>query len=80
METDNEEMLTFIALIIHLGTIKMNRLNDYWKTHHLFNLFCFLSYMSRDRFLNLLRCFHFAPNIETNDQNQSNDCLYKIKP
>lgn len=78
--TDNEEMLTFIALIIHTGTIQINRLNDYWKTHHLFNLSCFSNYMSRDRFLNLMRCFHFAPNIETNDQNPPDDRLYKIRP
>jgi len=78
--TDKDEMLTFIALIIHTGTIKLNRLNDYWKTHHLFNFSCFSNYMSRDRFLNLLRCFHFAPNIETNNQNLPEDRLYKIRP
>ncbi|XP_025423083.1 piggyBac transposable element-derived protein 4-like [Sipha flava] len=78
--TDKDEMLTFIALIIHTGTIKLNRLNDYWKTHHLFNFSCFSNYMSRDRFLNLLRCFHFSPNIETNNQNLPEDRLYKIRP
>ena len=78
--TDNEKMLTFIALIIHTGTIQINRLNDYWKKHHLFNFTCFSDYMSRDRFLNLMRCFHFAPNVETHDQNLPDDRLYKIRP
>ena len=78
--TDKDEMLTFIALIIHTGTIKLNRLNDYWKTHHLFNFSCFSNYMSRDRFLNLLRCFNFAKNIVTNNQNLPEDRLYKIRP
>lgn len=35
--------------------------------------------MSRDGFLNLLRCFHFAPNISPNDRTQPNDRLYKIR-
>lgn len=83
--TDKEEILTFIALIIHTGTIKVNRLTDYWKKHHLFNMSCFSNYMSRDRFLLLLRCLNFAPNIETTDDDRellqpANDRLYKIKP
>jgi hypothetical protein len=68
--TNKDEMLIFIALIIYTGTIKVNRLNYYWKTHHRFNFSCFSNYMSRDRFLNLLRCLHFAPNIETNNHYQ----------
>jgi hypothetical protein len=76
---NKNEMLTFIALIIDTGTIRVNRLNDYWKKYHLFNFTCFSNYMSRDRFLILMRCFHFAPNIEAN-QDQPQDRLYKIRP
>jgi hypothetical protein len=47
----SEEMLTFIGLIIHTGTIQLNRINDYWKKHHLFNLTCFSNYMGLDRLL-----------------------------
>lgn len=36
----NEEILTFIALLIHTDTIRINRLNDYWKTS-LFQPFLF---------------------------------------
>lgn len=36
-----DEMLTFIALVLHTGTIRLNRLQDYWKRHPLFNLTCF---------------------------------------
>jgi len=75
--TDKDERITFIALIIHIGAIKVNRLNNCWKTHHIFNFYCFSVYMSRYRFLNLLRCFRFAPNIKTNNQNQPNNRLYK---
>jgi len=39
--TDRDEILTFISLVIHTGTIKLNRLNDYWKKHNLFILHVF---------------------------------------
>uniref|UniRef100_A0A1B6IDU4 PiggyBac transposable element-derived protein domain-containing protein n=1 Tax=Homalodisca liturata TaxID=320908 RepID=A0A1B6IDU4_9HEMI len=38
----------------------MNRVQDYWKTDHLFNLKFFSSFMSRDKFLSILRCLHFS--------------------
>lgn len=78
--TNKDEMLTFLALVIHTGTIKLNRLNDYWKKHHLFDMTCFSNYMGRDRFLVLLRCFHFSPNIDIQDQEQPLDRLYKVRP
>lgn len=78
--TDKDEILTFLGLIIHTGTIKINRLNDYWKKHHLFDMTCFSNYMGRDRFLLLLRCFHFTPNIGDHDQEQHLDRLYKVRP
>ncbi|KAJ8946602.1 hypothetical protein NQ314_008858 [Rhamnusium bicolor] len=55
-----DEILKFIALVLHTGTIKMNRLQDYWKSHPLYNMKCFSAFMSRDRFLIILRCLHFA--------------------
>ncbi|XP_046671369.1 piggyBac transposable element-derived protein 4-like [Homalodisca vitripennis] len=54
------ELKTFLGVLIHTGTIKMNRVQDYWKTDYLFNLKCFSSFMSRDRFLSILRCLHFS--------------------
>ncbi|KAK9889678.1 hypothetical protein WA026_007057 [Henosepilachna vigintioctopunctata] len=71
----SEEMLKFVALILHTGTIKMNRLQDFWKCHPLFNLTCFSAYMSRDRFLLILRCLHFTQNMDNNL-----DRLQKIRP
>lgn len=75
-----DEIITFIGLTIHTGTIKLNGLNDYWKKHNLFNLTCFSDYMSRDRFLLLLRCFHFAQNPINCSENIPIDRLYKIRP
>lgn len=76
-EVTSEEMLTFIGLVIHTGTIQLNRINDYWKKHHLFNLTCFSNYMSRDRFLLIMRNLHFSDN--TIDSNEI-DRLSKIRP
>jgi len=72
-----EEMLTFIGLTIHTGTIQLNRINDYWKKHHLFNLTCFSNYMGRDRYLLIMRNLHFSDiSVDSNDS----DRLFKIRP
>lgn len=68
------ELSTFLGLILHTGTIRLNRLNDYWKKHWLFNIPCFAQYMSRNRFMLILRCLHFSS--ETNEE----DRLAKIRP
>ncbi|KAK9702549.1 Transposase IS4 [Popillia japonica] len=74
-----EELLKFIGLIYHMGTIKLNRLQDYWKTHRLFNLKCFAEQMGRDRFLGILRCLHFVRNPRPNEPTPA-DRLFKIRP
>lgn len=67
------ELKIFLGLILHMGTIKMPRLSDYWKTDPLF-LSVFPQYMSRDRFFLILRHLHF------NNNNDGNDKLFKIRP
>nr|CAI5866515.1 unnamed protein product [Callosobruchus analis] len=61
-DVTEEEFRIFLGLLFHLGTIKMNRINDYWKTHYLFSLPAFSRYMSRNRFLLILRASHFCDN------------------
>ncbi|KAL0829653.1 hypothetical protein ABMA28_003159 [Loxostege sticticalis] len=73
-DLDREELMIFLGLLIHTGTIRLNRLNDYWKKHWLFNLSCFSQYMSRNRFMLILRCLHFTS--EPSDE----DRLNKIRP
>lgn len=69
-----EELLTFLGLLLHTGTIRLNRISDYWKRHYLFNIPCFGQFMSRNRFLLILRCLHFTS--ETSEE----DRLKKIRP
>lgn len=73
------ELLRFIGLTFHMGTIKLNRMQDYWKKHRLFNLTCFSNYMGRDRYLIIMRCLHFSKNPEEGEP-LPQDRLYKIRP
>ncbi|KAJ8936087.1 hypothetical protein NQ314_012496 [Rhamnusium bicolor] len=41
-----DEMIRFIGLLLYMGTIKCNKIQDYWKTHWLFEQF-FKVYESR---------------------------------
>ncbi|KAK9739039.1 Transposase IS4 [Popillia japonica] len=47
-----------------MGTIRINRIQDYWKQDELFGLGAFARNMSRNRFLLIQRCLHFAKNPE----------------
>ncbi|XP_022181583.1 piggyBac transposable element-derived protein 4-like [Myzus persicae] len=70
-----DEFKVFLGLLFHTGTIRLNKLEDYWKTDDLFDLQCFRTHMSRNRFLLILRALHFGhPN-----ENQ-NDTLFRIQP
>uniref|UniRef100_A0A1B6L7B9 Uncharacterized protein n=1 Tax=Graphocephala atropunctata TaxID=36148 RepID=A0A1B6L7B9_9HEMI len=72
-----DEMKTFIGLMMHTGTIKLSKINDYWKTHWLFSLPGFRGYMGRDRYLNILRCFTFYG--EARSDAEKNDRLFKVR-
>lgn len=61
-DTNIQEMKIFIGLLFHTRTIRMNRLQDYWNKCELFDLIFFRKYMSRNRFLLLLRTLHFIDN------------------
>jgi len=74
-DTNIPEMKLFIGLLFHNGTIRVNRLEDYWKTSELFNLNFFRQYMSRNRFMLLLRNLHF-----TESEYNVNNRLNKIEP
>ncbi|XP_035213744.1 piggyBac transposable element-derived protein 4-like [Stegodyphus dumicola] len=61
-----------------MGTIRINRIQDYWKTDSLFGLLAFSENMSRNRFLLLLRALHFAKNPDQNTE-LPKDRLYKVR-
>lgn len=41
LDVTSDEMLGFIGLVFHSGTIKSNKIQDYWKTHWLFGITSF---------------------------------------
>jgi len=58
-ETTTAEMKVLMGEVFLMSIIKSNRINDCWRRDYLFNL-PFGQFMSRDRFLIILRCMHFA--------------------
>lgn len=74
-DVTKEEFKIFLGLLYHMGTIKINRINDYWKTNFLFNIPVFSACLSRNRFLLILRALHLTTN-ETEEQSR----LAKILP
>lgn len=50
-----QELKLFFGLIFHMGFVKLNRFNDYWKNDEYFNQTIFRKAMSRNRFMLILR-------------------------
>lgn len=79
VDTDRLEMKKFLSLVYHMGIIKMNRIEDYWKTSRLFNIPFFRETMSRNRFTLLFRALHFSRDTKEGEQ-VPDDKLHKIQP
>lgn len=77
----SDEMEQFIGLIILMGLTDKPYLEKYWSTDSLISTPIFSKTMPRDRFLNILTCFHL-----NNNENQvargadGYDPLFKVKP
>lgn len=72
------ELVTFLGLLLHMGNIRLNRIQDYWKTDYLFDIDVFAHNMSRNRFLIILRALHFSQNPQEGEA-ASPDRLYKVR-
>lgn len=60
------ELRVFLGIFLHMGTIVMGRLQDYWKTSRLFSMpFCQAA-MPRNRFLIILRYNTLFVHIKEN--------------
>jgi len=74
-----DDMEVFLGLIFLTGHISAPTTSHYWQTNDLYNFNVFRNAMSRDRFLLILRCLHFAENPPTGGP-KPDDPLYKITP
>uniref|UniRef100_A0A2H1W8J9 SFRICE_024824 n=1 Tax=Spodoptera frugiperda TaxID=7108 RepID=A0A2H1W8J9_SPOFR len=54
------ELKVFIGVLLFMGTVKLNRMADYWSTNYLMQLSPHL-FMSRDRFYLILRALNQIP-------------------
>uniref|UniRef100_A0A2H1WBY8 SFRICE_038628 n=1 Tax=Spodoptera frugiperda TaxID=7108 RepID=A0A2H1WBY8_SPOFR len=61
------ELRTFVGILLLMGTIKLNRMADYWSNHYLFRLSPRL-YMARDWFYLILRALSVQFNSERNEK------------
>ena len=77
--TDRAEMLTFLAILILMGIVHKPRLPMYWSTDSILATPIFNQVMRRDRFLLLVRFFHFADNTKYNPADPDRDKIYKIR-
>ncbi|KAL4132042.1 hypothetical protein QTP88_009263 [Uroleucon formosanum] len=80
VDVDIDELKIFFGLLFHTGTIKMSRIEDYWKTSKLFNLNIFRASMSRNRYMLIMRALHFCTNPESESDIQNISRIYKIEP
>lgn len=69
-------MFIFFALVMLMPQVTLKDMADYWKKDSLMYVPAFAKYMSRDRFLILLRMLHFYDKKAPND---TNDSLMKIR-
>jgi len=73
-DTTLEEMKKFLGLRIWMGLDRKPRYDNYWSKNPLYKNSVASRVMTRDRFLLLLRFWHFGPN------DPSKGKLYKIQP
>lgn len=77
---DFPEMKVFLAIVIFMGLVRMPNYDMYWSTHDLILLKHLTSYMSRDRFLNILSFLHAADNSQAPVRDSPDfDPGYKIR-
>lgn len=62
-ETNEDEMLTFLGVIIWMGLNPKPRLKDFWSTNFIHKCDIYkTTHLSRNRFEALLACLHFSNN------------------
>lgn len=73
------ELKVFLGIWFHMGNVHLNRLQDYWKKDELFAIPGLQKYMSRNRFMGIMRCLHFSKNPSSVGDPGYGDRLHKIR-
>ncbi|KAJ8939476.1 hypothetical protein NQ318_022530 [Aromia moschata] len=74
-----KELKVFLGIWFHMGNIRINRLQDYWKKDELFAIPGLQKHMSRNRFMLIMRCLHFSKNPTKEDDPGYGDRLHRIR-
>jgi hypothetical protein len=74
--TTPEELYVFFAVTMLTARVKKLKIAEYWSKDPLISTHQFTDYMSRDRYLLLLRLQHLSDN----ETQIPGDRLYKLKP
>ena len=56
------DIKAFLAMIIAMGLVNQENIQDYWSTDEVLSTPFFPQLMSRDKFLNILTFFHLCDN------------------
>ena len=79
-----EDMWAFLGFVIFMGINRLPQMNLYWNTSPEFRYHAIADQMTRDRFKDILRFFHFCDNSilqPTSPQDpHTRDRLWKIRP
>lgn len=76
----SEEIWAFFGLIIAMGLIVVEDLDEYWSSHQIYNFPLFRSVMKRDRFCLILSFLHLCDNSKQLPKTHSrHDPLFKIR-
>ncbi|GFT50124.1 piggyBac transposable element-derived protein 4 [Trichonephila clavipes] len=76
--TDKNEILKFFGLILLMGHIEKDSIQDYWTTDNLIETPIFREVMPRDRFLMILKFLHFSDNsLKESRDSPTYDRLWK---
>lgn len=73
--TDSEEMKRFLGVLMVMGLVKVPHINDYWSKKDIYRNDYIISIMKRDRFLLLLKFWHFSDPQGSGKLNKINDTL-----
>lgn len=58
------EIKVFLSLLLHMGTIKCSKIDNYWSKSEKFSFQYFSLHVSRQRFQNVLRSLSFSSDNE----------------
>nr|XP_012145837.1 PREDICTED: uncharacterized protein LOC105663152 isoform X2 [Megachile rotundata] len=73
-----DELRVFFGLFFHTGVVKILQIRYYWDKSELFNFPFFSSRMSRNRYMAILQCLHFAQD-PTERETAPRDPFYKVR-